>query len=512
MSVQSNISEALGLGASATTDADYGQQGALRDILAQTSGSAANADKAIALANQLVPQAEEADPWAAAFKFFAEMGKQASKPGATVLGSAVSSMSVPFDYLQAKKAERNQTEQARMKTALSLGPSLKGPAVTKATYGKPDFYMVSRLVDGQLTEAVQTPLTPRDFNELRGKIADGSVVISEVPKAAKTGTVNYEKYIDPSITDDPATPLIDERITRLSDAQFDARMAEGKPVYPLKEADSALIAPVDTSLGNAKKTVIYGNGTTLTTYNSGTVLRTGGSNEPVLEADFEKVMNEAREAGVTDTIRGSAAAEAGKSAVQVGTAAFETMGKLVSEMEILERAKTLVLPDGGANTGWLAANLPSVFASSIELDNLQSKLGLAVVGQNTFGALSKGELDLALATALPTTMQEAELADWIDRKLAAQRKLIRYYSEAASYLTDPLNDGGIAAWVDIKREEFEAEEGAKAIKSANVITGMPRSEFDLITPEQTGLYTKAELKAYIARKMKIQKAEKGTSD
>tara|TARA_R100001369_G_scaffold2371_1_gene7955 strand:- start:978 stop:2342 length:1365 start_codon:yes stop_codon:yes gene_type:complete len=128
MSVQSNISEALGLGASATTDADYGQQGALRDILAQTSGSAANADKAIALANQLVPQAEEADPWAAAFKFFAEMGKQASKPGATVLGSAVSSMSVPFDYLQAKKAERNQTEQARLKTALSLGPSLKGPA------------------------------------------------------------------------------------------------------------------------------------------------------------------------------------------------------------------------------------------------------------------------------------------------------------------------------------------------------------------------------------------------
>jgi len=470
------------------------------EVLTTLGGSAEAGQQAMAYANQLYPQVAEADPWEAAFQFFAEMGKQASQPGATALGAAVGSLSVPVNYLQAKKAEKRETDRARMTAAIQLAPSLKAPVV-KATYSEPDFYMVSRLVDGQLTEAVQTPLTPRDFNELRGKIADGSVVISEVPKASSSPELKARKYIDTSITNNTDTPTIDERIVEMTFAEYQAkRIAGNTTLFPLSATDSALSDPVDTSLGNAKKTVIYGNGTTLTTYNSGTVLRTGGSNEPVLEADFETVMNEAREAGVTDTIRGSAAAEAGKSAVQVGTAAFETMGKLVSEMKILERAKTLVLPKGGANTGWLASNLPSVFASSIELDNLQSKLGLAVVGQNTFGALSKGELDLALATALPTTMQEAELADWIDRKLAAQRKLIRYYSDAASYLTDPLNDGGIAAWVDIKREEFEAEEGEKAIKSANVITEMPRSEFDLITPAQTELYSTAELRAYIARK------------
>ena len=168
-------------------------------------------------------------------------------------------------------------------------------------------------------------------------------------------------------------------------------------------------------------------------------------------------------------------------------------------MKILERAKTLVLPEGGANTGWLAANLPSVFASSIELDNLQSKLGLAVVGQNTFGALSKGELDLALATALPKTMQEAELADWIDRKIAAQRKLIRHYSDAASYLTNPLNEGGIAAWVEIKREEFEAEQGAEAIAAAAVIENMSQEEFDAITSADKLVMTVAELQAYLKR-------------
>ena len=202
MSVQSNISEALGLGASATTDADYGQQGALRDILAQTSGSAANADKAIALANQLVPQAEEADPWAAAFKFFAEMGKQASKPGATVLGSAVSSMSVPFDYLQAKKAERNQTEQARLKTALSLGPSLKSPA------GKGRGTPVKVVKDdGSIGLAYPDDVIK---NNLKIYVAGNAGDAKRMDVVLK-GAVN-----------DATTPNIDERIVTILESEFDS--------------------------------------------------------------------------------------------------------------------------------------------------------------------------------------------------------------------------------------------------------------------------------------------------
>ena len=199
MSVQSNISEALGLGASATTDADYGQQGALRDILAQTSGSAANADKAIALANQLVPQAAKADPWAAAFKFFAEMGKQASKPGATVLGSAVSSMSVPFDYLQAKKAERNQTEQARMKTALSLGPSLK-PKETTASMSA-IAKLNADLKAGRITQPQFDALFKKATNIAGGDGA--SSPLGKLSEDLKAGTITqtqfnaaYEKLIN----------------------------------------------------------------------------------------------------------------------------------------------------------------------------------------------------------------------------------------------------------------------------------------------------------------------------
>jgi len=104
----------------------YGQQqGALRDILKITSGSSANADRAIALANQLMPMPEEADPYEAMFRYFSGMAKAASQPGATVLSSALAPMDVPLDYYTAKKKQSKESEQARMQAALSLGPSLK---------------------------------------------------------------------------------------------------------------------------------------------------------------------------------------------------------------------------------------------------------------------------------------------------------------------------------------------------------------------------------------------------
>ena len=203
MSVQSDtVLKALGLGASATTEADYGQQGALRDILTQTSGSAANADKAIALANQLVPQAAKADPWEAAFQFFAEMGKQASVPGATALGSAVSSMSVPFDYLQAKKAERRETEQARMKTALSLGPSLKDPA------GKGRGTPVKVVKDdGSIGLAYPDDVIKNNL---------------KIYIAGKAGDTKRMDVVLKGKKDDATTPNIDERIVTILESEFDS--------------------------------------------------------------------------------------------------------------------------------------------------------------------------------------------------------------------------------------------------------------------------------------------------
>jgi len=468
--------------------------------LGMLSGSKAGAQKAFDAASAMYAPVEEVNPWEASLRFFLEMGKQASQPGATVFGSAVGAGLVPLDYLAAKKKEKRDRDQKVASTAFSLAPSLKPKA---ATYRDPKEYMIEIPVlddKGQPTGAYQTAyrdfLTAKGFADLQKQGAR----FKSVDKTTGTaGKVSLNKYLDPSRIDDPETKTVNEQIIQLTPAEYQARMAANNPVYPLAATDSALIDPVDTSLGSAKKTVIYGNGTTLTTYDSGTVLRTGGSNEPVVQADFERVMNEARLSGVTDTIRGAAAAEAGRSAVEIGVAAQKSIGQLTNSIELLKEARVLVdLPEGGANTGWLESKFPSVFASSIALDTIRNELGLAVVGMNTFGALSEGELKMALATSLPNTMQEAELSKWISDKIAAQEKLRIHYAKAAEYLTDPLG-GGISKWVEIQRNRFEIEQGEEARRAADVITNMSDADFNAITAQDKMAMTTAELQAYLAR-------------
>jgi hypothetical protein len=472
----------------------------LMGALAMLAKSSSGGQKAFDAASAMYAPVEEANPWEASLRFFLEMGKQASQPGATVLGSAVGSGLVPLDYLTAKKKEKRDRDQKVASTAMSLAPSLAPKA---ATYRDPKEYMIEIPVlddKGKPTGAFQPAyrdfLTAKGFADLQKQGAR----FKSVDKTTGTaGKVSLNKYLDPSRIDNPETKTVNEQIIQLTPAEYQARMAANNPVYPLAATDSALIDPVDTSLGKARKTVIYGNGTTLTTYDSGSVLREGGSNDAVTVENFNTVMDEARLSGVTDTIRGAAAAESGRSAVEIGVAAQKSIGQLTNSIELLKEARVLVdLPEGGANTGWLESKFPSVFASSIALDTIRNELGLAVVGMNTFGALSEGELKMALATSLPNTMQEAELSQWISDKIAAQEKLRIHYAKAAEYLTDPLG-GGISKWVEIQRNRFEIEQGEEARRAADVITNMSDADFNAITAQDKMAMTTAELQAYLAR-------------
>lgn len=92
------------------------------------------------------------------------------------------------------------------------------------------------------------------------------------------------------------------------------------------------------------------------------------------------------------------------------------------------------LIDSGAGTGKIESLLPSFRQSSIELDNVRRNLGLNVIQNTTFGALSEGELKLALDTGLPTGLNGPELKDWISRKKDAQVKMRDYLENAVSYL------------------------------------------------------------------------------
>ena len=112
----------------------YGDFGALNEaLLNKISGGQGK------LINQYLdaalPMPEETNNWMPVYEFFRQMTENASKPGATVFGSAAQATSAPMDYLNAKKAEARKTQQARAALGLQIAPSLKPKAVAaKNTY------------------------------------------------------------------------------------------------------------------------------------------------------------------------------------------------------------------------------------------------------------------------------------------------------------------------------------------------------------------------------------------
>jgi len=122
---------------------------------------------------------------------------------------------------------------------------------------------------------------------------------------------------------------------------------------------------------------------------------------------------------------------------------YTTVQKLDKNIRNLDKAIAAI--DSGANTGYIESNFfPSVRESTIQLDQIRNMLGLDVIGSVTFGALSKGELDLALETALPTGLQEAELKEWLVAKKESQTKLRKYYSDQMDFLD---NGGSVAGFL-----------------------------------------------------------------
>jgi len=118
---------------------------------------------------------------------------------------------------------------------------------------------------------------------------------------------------------------------------------------------------------------------------------------------------------------------------------FETITKIDAAVRNIDRAISAL--DKGAGVGVFEKMWPSIAAASVELDNIRGSMALDVVGATTFGALSKGELDLAKDVALPTGLDTDELIEYLGKKKAAQQKLRNYYNEQIQFL----DQGGTVA-------------------------------------------------------------------
>ena len=70
-------------------------------------------------------------------------------------------------------------------------------------------------------------------------------------------------------------------------------------------------------------------------------------------------------------------------------------------------------------------------AASSRFDNVAQRMGLQVVQSVTFGALSAGELKVAMDTAVPPNLDNKELVAWFQKRKDAQLKLRKFYVDIA---------------------------------------------------------------------------------
>ena len=422
------------LGATGSSAEDLGNMGALTPILGRLAGGSKGGQMAIDFAQQMYPDPPKADPYEAALQFFLAMGQGASQPGATVLGSAVGAMQAPADYLAAKKKEKRETDRARMQTALQLAPSLKPKPVAGST-------KAVKVVD-----------------------ADGNVKFMSESEAIRTGATPY-------IADTTKAATFKER--KFFKTGFDPVVVKNEADAASFEADPnwSSLPPADwvdskggtdEDAAEVQASSILDGGVVVTVMKNGTtkVLDAAGIE---LEGEARAAaIREAEERGIQIQAERAGGRRAATVAVNTSLSAFDQVGKSRSNIANLEEARRLVVEEG-ANTGVIASRLPNWKASTVALDTVKNELGLDVVGSVTFGALSQGELDLALNTALPTNLNEEALVDWIDRKIAAQRKLQDYLYGQAIYLAD--GDKTIGDWLRKQRDEKEERERIAAARA-----------------------------------------------
>tara|TARA_Y100000310_G_scaffold342527_1_gene446156 strand:- start:6419 stop:7666 length:1248 start_codon:yes stop_codon:yes gene_type:complete len=181
------------------------------------------------------------------------------------------------------------------------------------------------------------------------------------------------------------------------------------------------------------------------------------------ETSDERTTRERETAGYGATqARKTKAIEA---AVRQGEAAFEKLEPTRKAISNIDDAIKAI--DEGAETGFIASKLPSIKEASIKLDNIQKRMGLDVISNTTFGALSEGELDLALKTALPTNLKGPALKEWLLAKKTAMNKLHNYVRDAAAFLTS--GEHTIKDWLELQQ--------AKAINQSNQSTeAIPETE------------------------------------
>ena len=251
---------------------------------------------------------------------------------------------------------------------------------------------------------------------------------------------------------------LDEQLTR---AQIAAAKAEETRARDQAKAEAMMGSPVQSA-------VPYGNGTVLFTHKDGTTTVRDPTGKLLTGEAAAQAVAEGNEFQINyaGKLTGTRAA-ASLAQKQVGEA-FASINTILTNMGNLDQVVSAL--DRGAATGLIESMVPAWNAATLEIRNLQGRLGLDVINAATFGALSEKELGLALSIGLPTDMQPKDLRKWALDKKEAQRKLAGYLEDQINYLSIPgttVND-----WLNKLRTEGRgASQGGGAASGGGVPDG-----------------------------------------
>jgi len=139
-----------------------------------------------------------------------------------------------------------------------------------------------------------------------------------------------------------------------------------------------------------------------------------------------------------------------QNAMLAGNKAFDAATQIDTNIRDLSRMATRI--EEGAETGLIRNLMPSFDMATADLRTMANKMGINILSMVTFGALSEKELELAMRTAIDTSLETPELMKLVRAKIAAQSKLRNALYDKASYLA-----GG-----DVRYSKFITETATKA--------------------------------------------------
>ena len=179
---ETNINAERGFGVSGS-DLSKETAGALPKITATTTDGIIKQAQNIADKAYGDSTAGDIDWGVASLLYFSKMAENASKPGATALGSAASAFTQPAAYIMQKDKEKQALEAKKGATVASLIPSLVTANKTTAKDPKP--YTLKNDVEGVGKSGETVYYTAKEFNNLT---TDIKKAFSPYEKPTATGT------------------------------------------------------------------------------------------------------------------------------------------------------------------------------------------------------------------------------------------------------------------------------------------------------------------------------------